>query len=413
MPVFTVSQVTQYLKESLEQDPLMADLWISGEVSNLRASPSGHSYFTVKDSQSQLRSVMFRGGKGADLLSDGGLVMAHGRISFYAARGDVQLIADLVMPEGTGPLFLELERLKMRLEEEGLFEPSRKRALPRFPGVIGLVTSLSGAVIHDICNVIGRRYPLAEILVAPTQVQGEGAAQGIVSALHSLNDDGRADVIILARGGGSLEELWPFNEEEVARAIYASRIPVVSAVGHERDYTIADLVADVRAPTPSAAAELTVPDAAGLAQEVHAYGESILRAVSYQLSDRKWQVDILAKQLRGHAPDIDTLLRRVDDLANLASTSLFNRLSLRQERIIGLEMRLQALSPSAILYRGYAIVQKSPDGRVVSRKEQVSAGEELNVTVSDGSFPATVDGSPEKASSRSRKQITRAGARLL
>ena len=172
MPVFTVSQVTQYLKDSLEQDPMLADLWISGEVSNLRVSPSGHSYFTLKETQSQLRSVMFKGGRGSNLLAEGSLVTAHGRISLYEARGDVQLLADLVMPEGTGPLYLELEKLKMRLEEEGLFEPSRKRPLPQFPKVIGLVTSPSGAVLHDICNVIGRRYPLSEILLAPTQVQG-------------------------------------------------------------------------------------------------------------------------------------------------------------------------------------------------------------------------------------------------
>ena len=217
MPVFTVSQVSQYLKESLEQDSLLADLWITGEISNLRTPRSGHNYFTLKDHQSQLRAVMFKGGRGADLLREGSLVTAHGRISFYEARGEVELLADLVMPEGTGPLSMELERLKMRLEEDGLFEPSRKRPLPRFPGVVGLVTSPSGAVIHDIRNIIGRRYPLAEVLLAPTQVQGDGAAHGIVSALQALNQDGRADVVILARGGGSIEELWPFNEEMVAR----------------------------------------------------------------------------------------------------------------------------------------------------------------------------------------------------
>ena len=433
MPVFTVSQVTQYLKESLEHDPLLADLWISGEVSNLRSPRSGHTYFTIKDSQSQLRSVMFKGGRGADLLLEGSLVTAHGRISFYEARGEVELLADLMMPEGTGPLFLELERLKMRLEEEGLFEPSRKRPLPRFPRVIGLVTSPSGAVLHDIRNVIGRRYPLVEILLAPTQVQGNDAAPGIVSAVQALNQEGRSEVIILARGGGSLEELWPFNEEAVARAIYASRIPVVSAVGHERDYTIADYVADVRAPTPSAAAELVVPDGAALMQEVHAYGESILRAMSYQLSTRQREVDGLARQLRRHAPDIDTLRRRVDDLERAASKALSNGLSLWKKDINGLEMRLQALNPGAILYRGYAIVQRQPSGaggsiqdgisdgqvipglEVVSRKGQVTAGEELKVTVSDGSFPVTVGNSPRKARSQKqdKKPLARAGAQLI
>ena len=411
MPVFTVSQVTVYLKESLEQDSLLADLWITGEISNLRTSQAGHSYFTLKDAQCQLHSVMFRGGKGGDLLLAGSLVTAHGRISFYEARGDVELLTDLVMPEGTGPLFLELERLKMRLEQEGLFEPSRKRPLPRFPRVVGLVTSPSGAVLEDILNVIARRYPQVELLLAPTQVQGADAAPGIVSALQALNQVGLPDVIILARGGGSLEDLWPFNEEVVARAIYASHIPVVSAVGHERDYTIADYVADVRAPTPSAAAELVVPSGEDLMREVHGYGESIVRAVAYHLSSRRQGLDGLERELISHAPDIDTLRRRVDDLSEAASKALSSGLSLWRERSNGLEKRLQALDPVAVLCRGYAIVQKQPDGLVVSRKGQVSVGEELKMTLSDGSLPVTVGGSTRKP--QSRKQVVRAGERLI
>ena len=411
MQIFTVSQVTHYLKESLEQDPMLADLWISGEVSNLRVSPSGHSYFTLKETQSQLRSVMFKGGRGSSLLAEGSLVAAHGRISLYEARGDVQLLADLVMPEGTGPLFLELERLKMRLEEEGLFEPSRKRPLPQFPKVIGLVTSPSGAVLHDICNVISRRYPLSEILLAPTRVQGDDAAPGIVSAIQSLNGHGEADVIILARGGGSLEELWPFNEEVVARAIYSSRIPVVSAVGHETDYTISDLVADVRAPTPSAAAELVVPDAVSLMQEIHAHGESMIRAMFHRLSTSRYEVDGLAGRLRSHATDMATLRRRVDDLAQASSKALSHRLSLWRSHTQGLEMRLKALNPEATLHRGYSIVQKLNDGLVVSSKEQVNAGEELRITLRDGSIPATVGG-PNRAT-RPKKPLVRAGAQLL
>jgi exodeoxyribonuclease VII large subunit len=423
MPIYTVSQITEYLKETLEHDPMLAELWISGEISNLRTAASGHNYFTLKDSQSQLRSVMFKGGRGADLLHEGSLVTAHGRISFYETRGDVQIIADLVMPEGTGPLFLELEKLKMRLEEEGLFQPSRKRPLPRFPRVIGVVTSPSGAVLHDICNVITRRYRLVEILLAPTQVQGDEAAPQIVSAIQALNQEERSDVIILARGGGSLEELWPFNEEMVARAIYASRIPVVSAVGHERDYTISDFVADVRAPTPSAAAELVVPDGAVLMQDVSGYSEKMVRAMSYQLSTRRREVDGMARYVKGHAPDVATMRRRVDDLARAASTALANRHSLWQERVKGHQHRLQALNPNAILVRGYAIVQKQPagaldingdNGHVVYRKEQVKSGEELNVTVSDGSFAVTVGDTPKKTrSTRTRKAQANAGARLF
>ena len=412
MPVFTVSQVTQYLKDSLQQDPLLADLWISGEISNLRPYPSGHTYFTLKDAQSQLRSVMFKGGRGADLLVEGGLVTAHGRVSLYEPRGDLQLVADLVMPEGTGPLSLELEKLKKRLDEEGLFEPSRKRALPAFPMVIGLVTSPAGAVLQDIRNVISRRYPLVEIILAPTHVQGEHAAPGIVSALQSLNEDGRSDVIILARGGGSLEELWPFNEETVARAVYASSIPVVSAVGHERDYTIADYVADLRAPTPSAAAELVVPNRADLLQDVRAYHEGIYRAATYHLSMRRQEIDSLAQQLRSHTPDIDTLRRRVDDLAKAASTCLSNRLFLWGKDMTGLEMRLRALNPAATLLRGYTITQRQADGQVVSKTGHVSVGEELKLTVGDGSFAATVGSSRRKAGP-TKKLPVRAGARLI
>ena len=417
MPVFTVSQVTQYLKESLEADPLLSDLWVSGEISNLRTAPSGHTYFTLKDAQSQLRSVMFRGGKGAELLLQGNLVTAHGRVSLYEVRGDLQLISDLVMPEGTGPLHLELEKLRMRLEEEGLFETSRKRPLPTFPRTIGLVTSPAGAVLHDICNVIGRRYPLVEILLAPTLVQGDGAAPGIVSALRLLNDDGRADLIILARGGGSLEELWPFNDEMVARAIYASRIPVVSAVGHETDHTIADYVADVRAPTPSAAAELVVPDRAILMQQVGASGEAIRRAMTEHVAARRQEVDALALRIRSRAPDIDTMRRRVDDLASASATSLANLFLRWRDRIQADQGRLHALNPSAVLIRGYSIVQKQPagaaasDGQVVSKKDQVRVGENLKVTVSDGSIPVTVGDVPRK--SRPKKALERAGARLL
>ena len=411
MPIYTVSQVTGYLRDFLEQDELLANLWISGEVSNFKTYRSGHSYFTLKDSEAQLRSVMFKGGRGAALLSEGSLVTAHGRVSFYEPRGDVQLIADLVMPEGTGPLFLELERLKMRLEEEGLFEPSRKRPLPSFPRVVGLVTSPSGAVFQDICNVIGRRYPLAEILLAPTPVQGDGAAPGIVYAIQALNEDGRSDVIIVARGGGSMEELWPFNEEVVARAIYASHVPVVSAVGHERDYTIADYVADLRAPTPSAAAELAVPDIAALTQEARAYGDSLVRAMSYELATRRRGVEGLTRQVRGRAPDVDGLSRRVGELGKAATTALSSRLSLSRERASGLKMRLEALNPGAILERGYATVQKVVDESLVSRTGHVSSGDALKVTVSDGSFPATAYSAPRKG--RSRKSMVRAGARLV
>ena len=250
MAVRTVSQVTAHLKQALENDPMLSDLLVEAEVSNLRVSGAGHSYFTLKDDESVLNCVMFRGRPGAGLLQNGNAVLAHGHITFYEPRGTTEFMVDLAMAAGVGELALKLEQLRQRLEAEGLFDRSRKRLLPRFPKAIGVVTSPSGAVFHDIQNVVRQRYPLAELLLAPSSVQGDMAAGEIANALGKLNDDGRSDVIIVARGGGSLEDLWPFNEESVARAIYASRIPVVSAVGHETDHTIADDVADLRAPTP-------------------------------------------------------------------------------------------------------------------------------------------------------------------
>ena len=411
MPIYTVSQISHYLKDSLEGDMFLGDLWITGEISNLRAAPSGHSYFTLKDSQVQLRSVMFRGGRGAELLISGGLVTAHGRISFYEARGDVQLVADLVMPEGTGPLHLQLEKLKMQLEEEGLFEVSRKRDLPRLPRTIGVVTSPSGAVFHDICNIVGRRYPLAEILLAPTTVQGASAGAQIVAAIKALNEQSSSDLIILARGGGSLEELWPFNEEQVARAIYASRIPVVSAVGHETDYTIADYVADLRAPTPSAAAEMVVPDRRALRQDIAAFEYGLERFLADQINRRRNSVSSLTGRVNRGSPDIASWRRRVDDLARDAYTPLAEHLTSLRFQVSGFGHQLRALSPKAILERGYAIVETQPDPQIVRSKDQVKTGQQLKLTVAEGSIPAIVGAAGQKPVPK--KQVERAGAPLI
>lgn len=411
MPVYTVSQISRYLKESLEGDPLLGDLWITGEISNFRPAPSGHSYFTLKDAQGQLRSVMFKGGRGAELLESGVLVTAHGRISFYEARGDVQLIADLVMPEGTGPLHLQLEKLKMQLEEEGLFEQSRKRGLPPLPRTIGLVTSPTGAVFHDICNIIGRRFPLVEILLAPATVQGDNAAPEIVAAIKALNEQSNADIIILARGGGSLEELWPFNEEQVARGIYGSRIPVVSAVGHETDFTIADYVADLRAPTPSAAAEMVVPDRRALLRDIMGREEEMERSLKELVSHYRSSIDSLATRALQRTPDFPTLRRRVDDLARAAATPLWEHLTSLKYQVSGFGDQLGALDPKSILERGYAVVETQPEGRTVRSKEQVRRGQQLKLRVADGSIPAVVGASAEAP--RPKKQPERAGAPLI
>ena len=390
--VYTVAQVTAYLRESLESDPLLADLWVTGEVSNLTRSSAGHAYFTVKDAESQLRCVLFRslrgGDRGGSLLRNGDAFILHGKVSLYPARGELQVVVDLVQPSGTGALQLEYERLKAQLQEEGLFDPGRKRPLPAFPQRIGVVTSPTGAVFHDICNVVSRRYPMVEIVLAPATVQGNSAAPEIVEALRALNALGDIDVIIVARGGGSLEELWAFNEEAVARAIYASAVPVISGVGHETDVTIADLVADLRAPTPSAAAELAVPDASHLRRQVAMYAQASASALGRAIAQRRQQVDGQAHQLLRYAPNVQYHHQRVDDLTQSLARGLAQSLALSRERFAGLEPRLRSLDPAAILGRGYAYVQRPDTGEPVLSASAIHSGDPLKITLRDGSFGA-------------------------
>ena len=388
--VFSVSQVAVHLRELLESNPFLSDLWIVGEVSNLRASSSGHSYFTLKDSAASLNCVLFRGHGGAGILENGKSVRAHGRMSFYEPRGSTDFMVDRVLPEGEGALAQELERLKARLGQEGLFEESRKRPLPQFPEVIGVVTSPTGAAWQDIQNVVRRRYPLARLLLSPTQVQGLDAAPQIADALDRLDSDGSSDVIIVARGGGSLEDLWPFNEEIVARAIFRNHIPVVSGVGHETDFTIADYVADRRAPTPSAAAELVVPDGSVLRQTIQAWTERAWRGALRSVEASRGDVANLERRLATGIPDLDHLKRQVDDLAESLGSNFQGRLRLARLEVDGLEGRLRTLDPAATLRRGFAMVQRGDTGQVVSAVSQVSDGESLTITVADGAFPATV-----------------------
>ena len=389
MAVYTVAQVTAHLRQKLEADPLLADLWVLGETSNLSVSTAGHSYFTLKDEQSVLRCVMFKGKPGAELLTNGAAVSAHGHVTFYERAGNTDFVVDLAMPEGEGERSLELERLRLKLGDEGLFEESRKRPLPLFPAVVGVVTSPAGSVFYDIQNVIQRRYPLVELLLAPTVVQGPDAAPSIVDALEQLNRDGRADVVIVARGGGSLEDLQAFNEEAVARAVYGSRIPVVSAIGHETDFTIIDYVADVRAPTPSVAAELVVPDGWALRHQIAELSTRSERGISFLLENHRDWVLRLAHRLEAGLPDGETWRRRVDDLARVATTAMVNHLTLAGTRVQSLDAQLGALNPLATLQRGFSVVQRADTNQVVASKDQVAQGDPLTITVSDGVIPAT------------------------
>ena len=389
--IYGVSQVTSYLRELLTYDDVLADIWIEGEVSNLRRPGSGHAYFTLRDSQSSLRGVLFRNSRGLEHLQDGSAVVAHGRVSLYEVRGDLQLIADIIQPEGVGELQMRLEQLTFQLEREGLFDPSRKRSLPDFPKRIGVVTSPTGSVWHDIQSVIGRRWPLVELLIAPAMVQGDGATPTIVEALASLNAEPDVDVIIVARGGGSLEDLWPFNEESVARAVFASPIPVVSAIGHETDFTICDMVADVRAPTPSAAAELAVPDRAEMLAMVMGAAQVIENTVESRV-DRAWDdLDTLASRVERSVPGLDDLRIRVDDLLHNAQTALTHGVELSRVRVAGLKSALSPLSPQSTLRRGYAIVSPLDSDGVLTDPHDVVIGDILDITLHRGRVIASVE----------------------
>lgn len=366
--ILTVTEIVSRARDMLEG--AFARVWVEGEVSNFKEHSSGHFYFTLKDAVSQLKCAMFRGANRAVRfrLEDGLQVLACGRLSVYAARGDFQLIAETLEPAGVGALQLAFEQLKRKLAAEGLFAAERKRPLPAFPRRIAVVTSLTGAAIRDILNVTGRRSPLADIAVYPVRVQGEGAAAEIVHALERLNRAGGFDVIICGRGGGSLEDLWAFNEEPVARAIAASRIPVISAVGHEIDYTIADFVADVRAETPTAAAEMVVRDR----RELAAHVRSLTRLLAAGLGERirhlrhRLQRLLSAAVLQNPRRVLEPLAQRLDDLQSALGGGLRSRLRLGQERLRGLAGALEALSPLKVMARGYSLVY-SPPGRELVR----------------------------------------------
>ncbi|MCY4625329.1 MAG: exodeoxyribonuclease VII large subunit [Chloroflexi bacterium] len=392
MAVYTVSQVTRYIKESLERDALLADLWVSGEVSNYTRSSAGHSYFSLKEANTVLRCVMFRGGSGHEHLGSGAAVSAHGRISVYEARGDLQCIVDLARPEGMGERYLELERLLVKLESEGLFEPSRKRPLPAFPQRLGVITSPTGAVWHDIQTVVERRYPLAELALAPCLVQGDTAAPSIIEAFEVINAEPGIDAVILARGGGSTEDLWVFNEEPVARAVYGSRTPVISAVGHETNTTVADMVADVRAPTPSAAAELAVPDSRILAARVAQNGQTLYQGVQQELALRMADVRDCLSVIERRVPDTASRRQQVDDLLAGLVMRLENSLAMHRQRTTGLDQRLSALDPAGVLRRGYAVVSREDTGETLLDAADVAAGDVVRVRLHRGGFGARVEG---------------------
>jgi exodeoxyribonuclease VII large subunit len=371
-------------------DLTLQDLRVEGEVSNSSRSAAGHFYFSLKDEGARISCVMWRPQvqRAGYLPQDGEQVLAQGRVSVYEARGVYQLYVDSIQPSGQGLLYQQFEALKQKLAAEGLFDATLKRPLPPFPRVIGVVTSPSGAALRDVSTVLSRRYPLAKVLLSPTLVQGEQAAEQIVWALQALNTRPDVDLVIVTRGGGSLEELMPFNDERVARAIRDSRAPVISGVGHETDFTIADFAADLRAPTPSAAAEIAVPDQEELRTTITAHLAYMSRLLEGTLSRARGTLETQAQRLDRASPRnrIDSARQRVDELLIRAQIRLRHELALQTERLRGRHDRLESLSPLATLDRGFALVRRRETDQLVTRLAQVRTGDQLGVRVSDGEF---------------------------
>ena len=385
---WTVSKLTFFIRRLLEENEILQDVWVQGEISNLSRPASGHVYFTLKDSSAALRCVMWKT-SAARLgipLQDGKAVEVHGKIGVYEISGQYQLYVDQIRPMGEGALYQEFMRLKAMLEAEGLFAPERKRLIPMFPRKIGIVTSATGAALRDMLNTLRRRLPLVEVILAPSPVQGMEAPPALVKALQSLVLQS-PDVILLARGGGSIEDLWAFNDERVVRAVAMSTVPVICGVGHETDFTLCDFAADLRAPTPTAAAELaTQITMIDLRAALQNYRTRILSATLKYLAEQKTSLSSIASQLRYVSPDrrIQSERQRVDELTRRAYSSLFHHVQLQSAHVGGMQRRLEALNPNAVLARGYAVLTRKDDGSVISRVEQAS--EEMKVRVSDGEF---------------------------
>ncbi len=400
--ILTVHEITVHVKRLLDSSDLLQGVMVRGEVSNFKRHTSGHVYFSLKDEQSQLSCVMFRGAAQGLRFDpeDGMLVVAGGDVSVYERGGRYQLYVKFMRPDGLGGLFLAFERLKQTLEAEGLFDAARKRPLPPFPQRIALLTSPTGAAIRDLTAILARRFPVAEQILVPTLVQGDEAPASIVESLRIANTIPAVDLIILGRGGGSIEDLWGFNDGTVARAIFASKVPVVSAVGHETDFTIADFVADVRAPTPSAAAELAVPDRQELLERLNAQERAMRRALLGTVERWRLALGSLVERRPFRYPlaAIQEREQELDELVSRANTHFGHGLALWRAQVDGLDHKLAALGPVQTLQRGYALCTRREDGRVVTRIGQLAVGDAVDVRLSDGQAGADVTSVEEYAS---------------
>lgn len=389
--VISVSALIGCLQELVEDN--FVEVLVRGELSNVSRPPSGHYYFTLKDQKSQIRCAMFRSHARALRFNpqDGTAVICRGRVSIYSQRGDLQLIVEGLEPEGVGRLQLAFEQLKEKLQIEGLFAQDLKQSLPAFPAVVGVVTSETGAALQDILNILKRRSAGLKVLLRPVPVQGDGAAQEIARAIDELNREGSADVLIVGRGGGSREDLWAFNEEAVAKAIFASGIPVISAVGHETDFSIADMVADLRAPTPSAAAELVVHNRLELERHLDQLTLRLADRMKAQLMLLQSRLEGLVKRLKPPEEKIKLQQLHLQQWEDRLHRAIRTILDAQHQQLTILAGRLNSLSPLQVLLRGYAIVSDQKSGNIVYSVDQVGQGDVLDIRLSEGELSATVD----------------------
>jgi exodeoxyribonuclease VII large subunit len=397
-PALSVSELSQYLRQLLESDEILQDTWVRGEISNLSRPVSGHVYFTLKDPTAALRCVIWKSSalRIRTPLQNGSAIEAHGAISIYERDGAYQLYIDMVRPAGEGRLYQEFLRLKAKLEAEGLFDQDRKRPISVKPHRLGIVTSSTGAALQDMLNTLGQRYPLVELFLAPCAVQGEKAPEEIVSSIELLNRLAHPNTILVARGGGSLEDLWAFNDERVVRAIASSITPVITGIGHETDFTLSDFAADLRAPTPTGAAVLATPDISEFFSLLADYGNRLDALINSRLQRYTVEVDDLESQLRRASPlwEIQNNQQQVDNFSSRLNTVIIHAHRLRTSHFSGVSNHLKSLNPLSILARGYSVVSDA-SGKIIQNISQVEIGDLYSIRLVDGSFSTRVENKSE------------------
>lgn len=391
--VLSISQLNEYIRGRMEADPLLAQVAVRGEISNYKLYPSGHHYFTLKDESSALKCVMFKGNAMRLRFrpENGMKIIAMGKVSVFPRDGAYQLYCTAIAMDGVGDLYAAFEQLKRKLEGQGLFDPAHKKPLPKFPGTIGIITSSAGAAVHDMLRILRKRYPLSNVKLLPVRVQGAEAPGEIAAAIRYANYWHLADLLIVGRGGGSIEDLWAFNDERVAYAIYESEIPVISAVGHEPDVTISDFVADLRAATPSNAAELALPDQDALRQNLDAMTGAMAASLERQIKSAQKHLDVLSRSPALRSPDsyLQQREKSLELLKNRLISAQNQNITRKNQQFIAAVSKLDAMSPLKVLSRGYAMAQNQ-NGEVVRSVKQVELGERITVTFSDGKLSATV-----------------------